>query len=126
VKVGETATFRCVGSGIPTPTVGWYDERGNLLANGTTLTRENVQSTGRNPTFICIVSSDAGRAQKVVKLTVYGKLREFATIIIKSWPQALSALIILFFMFQMNRTWLKLTWTILIIRYPLMTEDASL
>jgi hypothetical protein len=74
VKVGETATFRCVGSGIPTPTVGWYDERGNLLANGTTLTRENVQSTGRNPTFICIVSSDAGRAQKLVKLTVYGEL----------------------------------------------------
>lgn len=74
------------------PTVGWYDERGNLLATGTTLTRENVQSTGRNPTFICIVSSDAGRAQKVVKLTVYGKLRKFATIVIRSWPQALLTL----------------------------------
>ena len=82
VKVGETATFRCVGSGIPTPTVEWYDERGNLLATGTTLMRENVQSTGRNPTFICIVSSDAGRAQTVVKLTVYGKLRELAIVYI--------------------------------------------
>ena len=75
VKVGETATFRCMGSGIPTPTVKWYDELGILLTTGTTLTRENVQSTGRNPTFICIVSSDAGMVQRVVKLTVYGKLR---------------------------------------------------
>ena len=75
MKVGETATFRCVGSGIPTPTVKWYDELGILLTTGTTLTRENVQSTGRNPTFICIVSSDAGMVQRVVKLTVYGKLR---------------------------------------------------
>ena len=80
VKVGETATFRCVGSGIPIPRVEWYDERGNLLAIGTTLTRENVQSTGRNPTFICIVSSDAGRAERAVKLTVYGKLRELALV----------------------------------------------
>ena len=75
MKVGETATFRCVGSGIPTPTVKWYDELGILLTTGTTLTRENVQSTGRNPTFICIVSSDAGMAERLVKLTVYGKLR---------------------------------------------------
>ena len=69
-----------MGSGIPTPRVEWYDERGNLLATGTTLTRENVQSTGRNPTFICIVSSDAGRAERAVKLTVYGKLRELALV----------------------------------------------
>ena len=75
MKVGETATFRCVGSGIPTPTVEWYDEFSNLLTTGTTLTRENVQSTRRNPTFICIVSSDAGMARRAVKLTVYGKLR---------------------------------------------------
>ena len=65
-----------MGSGIPTPTVRWYDEFGNFIINGTTLTRENVQLTGRNPTFICIVSSDAGSVQEVVKLTVYGKLTE--------------------------------------------------
>lgn len=76
VKVGETATFKCVGSGIPTPVVKWYNELGNLITTGTTLTRENVQSTGRNPTFVCIVSSDAGTAEKVVKLTVYGELVE--------------------------------------------------
>lgn len=58
------------------PTVRWYDELGNLIANGTTLIRGNVQATGRNPTFICIVSSDAGMAQELVMLTVYGKLKE--------------------------------------------------
>ena len=74
VKVGETATFRCMGSGIPTPTISWYDEFGNFIVSNTTLMRENVQSTGRNPTFICVVESDAGQARRPVKLTVYGTI----------------------------------------------------
>ena len=71
VKEGETATFRCVGSGIPPPTMKWYDGLGNFIANGTLLVRENVQSTNRNQQFICIVNSDAGRAQALATLTVY-------------------------------------------------------
>ena len=73
------------------PMVRWYDEFGNLIISGTTLTRENVQLTGRNPTFICIVSSDAGSVQEVVKLTVYGKLEyKFCDLI--GWNQVSKAL----------------------------------
>lgn len=77
VKVGETATFKCVGSGIPSPTVKWYDGLGNLIAEGTLLMRENVQSTNRNLQFICIVSSDAGRDEALATLTVYCEYNNF-------------------------------------------------
>lgn len=77
VKEGETATFRCVGSGIPPPTAKWYDELGNLIAEGTLLVREKVQSTNRNPQFVCIVSSDAGRDQALATLTVYCECKTF-------------------------------------------------
>ena len=80
VKVGETATFVCVSSGIPQPMVKWYDELGNFLTEGTTLVREDVQQTGRNPQFICIVSSDAGSQQVPVTLTVYCECFKFLTL----------------------------------------------
>ena len=73
VNVGETATFRCVGSGIPTPTVKWYNEASSLITEGTTLTVENVQAARRNPIYICVVSSGTESVTKNAQLITYGE-----------------------------------------------------
>lgn len=73
VKEGESATFTCIGAGIPQPSVKWYDEFGSLLVEGPTLVRENVEATRRNAQYICVVTSDAGSIQATASLIVYSK-----------------------------------------------------
>lgn len=68
-NVGTSAEFRCVNSGIPTPTVTWYKDGKPLVVDS----RHQVSSNGEILTITNIRRSDAGniecRAANAVGIT---------------------------------------------------------
>lgn len=66
-NVGSTVQFRCVNTGVPTPTVTWYkngkpisaDSRHQFSSNGEILTISNLQTTDSG-TIECQASNAVG------------------------------------------------------------------
>ena len=72
VEVGQTASFHCAAVGIPTPKVEWFLGT-TKISEGSTLTVEDVRVARGAGTYVCLVSSEAGRVSALAKLIVYGK-----------------------------------------------------
>ena len=71
VEVGQTASFHCLAVGIPTPSVEWFF-KATSLSKRSNLTVGNVDRT-RAGSYACFVSNEAGTADAVAKLNIFGK-----------------------------------------------------
>ena len=72
VEVGQSASFHCAAVGIPMPTIEWYLGT-TKVSEGSTLTVEDVSLARGGSTYVCLVSSEAGRVSALAKLIVFGK-----------------------------------------------------
>ena len=72
VEVGQSASFHCAAVGIPTPTIEWFLGT-TKVSEGSTLTIEDVSLARGGSTYVCLVSSEAGRVSSLAKLIVFGK-----------------------------------------------------
>jgi hypothetical protein len=73
VEIGQSASFHCAAVGIPTPTVEWFLGT-TKISEGSTLIVEDVSQARGGSTYVCLVSSEAGRVDALAKLIVFGKL----------------------------------------------------
>lgn len=71
VEVGQSASFQCAAVGIPTPTVEWFFGT-TKISEGSTLMVEDVSLARGGSTYVCLVSSEAGRVSALAKLMVFG------------------------------------------------------
>lgn len=69
MEVGQPASFQCAAVGIPTPKVEWFQET-EKISEGMIL---NIESVSRGGTYVCLVTNEAGSANALAKLNVFGK-----------------------------------------------------
>ena len=68
VEVGQRAAFHCAAVGIPTPTVEWFLGT-TKISEGSDL---RIEAAERGGTYVCFVSNEAGTANALAKLVVFG------------------------------------------------------
>ena len=72
VHLGSTATFICVASGIPAPSISWVVGT-RVVGQGNTLAVNNVAESDA-AAYFCVATNDAGSvASPSARLVIFGK-----------------------------------------------------
>ena len=72
VQLGSTATFTCVASGTPAPSISWVVGT-RVVGQGNTLAVNNVAESDA-AAYTCVATNDAGSvASPSARLVIFGK-----------------------------------------------------